>query len=42
MPDYTVFAFYLTTVPGQKSAAFFDYESDVKNCSKKPVFYAQP
>lgn len=42
MPEYTVFAFYLTTVPGQKSAAFFDYESEVKNCSKKPVFYAQP
>ena len=32
----------MNTVPGDKSAAFFDYESDVKDCSKKPVFYAQP
>lgn len=42
MPDYTVFAFYITTVPGQKSAAFFDYESEPKDCSKKSTFYAQP
>lgn len=42
MPEYTVFAFYLTTSPGQKSAAFFDYESDIANCEKKPVFHAQP
>ncbi|MFZ3232181.1 MAG: DUF4012 domain-containing protein [Patescibacteria group bacterium] len=40
--DYTVFAFYMNTVPSEKSAAFFDYESEVKDCSKKPVFYAQP
>ncbi|MDQ1343728.1 MAG: hypothetical protein QG650_448, partial [Patescibacteria group bacterium] len=42
MPDYTVFAFFITTVPGQKSGAFFDYESETKDCSKKPAFYVQP
>lgn len=41
-PDYTVFSFFMNTVPGDKSAAFFDYESETKDCSKKAVFYAQP
>ena len=40
--DYTVFSFFMNTVPGDKSAAFFDYESETKDCSKKSVFYAQP
>lgn len=41
MPDYTVFAFTLTTPVGQKAAAFFDYESSPKDCSKKLEFFRQ-
>lgn len=40
--EYTVFAFYTSTRPGEKTAAFFDYVSEPANCSKKPDFYAQP
>lgn len=42
MPDYDVFSFYMNTVPGDKSAAFFDYESEIRDCSKNPVFHVQP
>lgn len=42
-PEYTTVSFYATTDVGKTSAAFFDYETPLSDCSDtKPAFVKQP